>query len=242
MVLDTRFDFSGADFRIEDRANVRGAVVDADGLIVLENDAAGGDSTGTGTAMLARFGASVKVVASDVRVTFADEGKEYPAVLVARDTNLDLAYVRILDLEGRKVTPVDFASGPVTRTGDPLLLVTRKSRGFDCAALLLRCYASMRVERPRPMWEVTGDVVDKGLPLYDRAGRFAGLVVGQAGSEGGTEENPFENAGTFLLPPETFAKSLAAAKARVPEALAAAKKAREAADSQEPSKEPEAPK
>jgi hypothetical protein len=226
MVMKVRFQFLGQSGEREQTFVARGAVVDPTGLVVVQNDAVGGDSTGATAALLKQFDGSMSATATDVRILFGDGAEERPAVLVARDSTLDLAYVQATDLGERRVAAVDFARAPEARTGDALFLVTRKRRAFDCAPLLLRCYPSMRVEQPRPMWQVTGDVVDRGLPLYDAAGRFAGIVVSQAGSEGGNEENPFANTGTFLLPPAVVEKSVAAARAKVPEALAAAKASR----------------
>ena len=245
MVMKVHVHFFGRTSDNESIATARAAVVDESGLVMMSNTAAGGDSTGVVKAALKGFGgddAEIHAVPTDLRVIFASEGKEYPAVLVARDTNLDLAYVQITDLEGKKPVTVDFSPAPAVKTGQTLLVATRKSRGFDCAPILLRAYPDMRVEKPRPMWGISGELPDTGLPAYDGAGKFAGVVVLQAGSEGALEEGQAVEQGMFLVPADAIEKSLAAAKARVPAALAAAKKAAETPKEPQDPKTPKTPK
>jgi S1-C subfamily serine protease len=191
----------------EREAEARGAVVDPSGLVVLSNN---------------RFsGGGVQVV--NLRVTLGTDPKEWDAVIVARDSVIGLAYVQVLDLGDKKLPAVDLAKGGEVKIGQDLQGVTRDARAFDFAPWLTRHYVSSRVEKPRPMWAFSGDSFPAGMPLYDAQGRPVGVTAYQRGSEGDEDAT----GRTFLLPLDAVAKSLEAARKKLPEALekaAAAKK------------------
>ena len=162
----------------EFRRSIPSVMVDASGLLLCSTSALGTGGTG-------RF----KANATDLKVVFGADPKEYPAVLVAQDTKVDLAFAQILDLEGRVVTPVDLSKQAAIDVGTEVWQVVRKSSGFDYAAVVGTGYVTCRVEKPRPMWGIAGDARQIGLPVYDAAGGMLGVVTRQMGAEGG-EEGP----------------------------------------------------
>jgi len=197
----------------ESPTEAHGTVVDPTGLVVLPNDELGGEG--------------VKV--SDLKVIFGSDPKEWEAVVVARDKNLSLAYLQVLGLGDKAVPAVDFSAGVEPKIGLTLFGITRDGRGFDYAPSIQRCYVSSRVEKPRVMWGLSGDFGSAGLPVYDAAGRPAGLLADQESSEGAAEEGQGTMSATFLLTLADVNKSLAAAKKRVPEAVAKAEAAKKEA-------------
>ncbi len=196
-----------------------GFIVDPTGLIVLSND-----NFGEGT---------VKIRA--IKALLGNDPKERPAVLVARDTTLDLAYVQILDLEGKTLPAIDLEKGRDPKIGENLFGVTRAERGFDYAPSLLRLYVTSRIESPRLFWDFSGEFGEDGLPAFDASGRPVGVIVLQQSAEG-SDEGGGSHSDLFILPLNVVTKSLAQVRKRVPEVVA---KAREAA--KEPVETPKEP-
>jgi hypothetical protein len=184
-----------------------GAVVDADGLILVSaSEVGGGDA---------------KLV--DVKVLFGSDAKEWSAVLVARDTALDLAYVRILPGEGRPFRFLDLTGAAAARRTEPrlgetLYGVTRTGRGFDYAPAVRRLYLTCRIESPRKMWDFTGEFAEAGLPVFDLAGHAVAVLTNQQSAEGADEDGGSHH-DVFALPLAPVLKSLEAAQKRVPAAL-----------------------
>jgi hypothetical protein len=205
--------------------------------VLKEGEAAGGDASGgespqeTTAALVEASGLAVVGGGAmagghpiNLRLIFENETKEYDAVLVARDKLLNLAYVQVVDLEGRTPTAVDFSADAEVAIGRPLLGMTRSGRGFDYAPEVARLYASGRIEKPRKMWDVAGDFNEAGLPIFDASLRPVGLLSRQEGSEGAAEEDGGSEVAVCLLPLDAVRKSIAAAKKMVPDVVAKATK------------------
>ncbi|MFO0932748.1 MAG: hypothetical protein U1E39_08555 [Planctomycetota bacterium] len=198
----------------EEPSWAHGAVVDAEGLILVS-----GSEVGGGDAKLV-----------DVKVLFGSDPKEWSAVLVARDTALDLAYVRILPGEGRPFRYVDLPAAAAARTTEPrlgetLCGVTRTGRGFDYAPAVRRLYLTCRIEAPRKMWDFTGEFSEAGLPVFDLAGNAVAVLTNQQSAEGADEDGGSHH-DVFALPLAAVLKSLEAAQKRVPAALEKAAEAK----------------
>ena len=235
----------------ESNQEARGIVVDASGLVMVGNDDLEGKMGFLKTMMKAQ-GIDLSTSPSDVKVLFGNEAKEHPAVLVARDSTIGLAFLQILDLDGHAVEPVDLSKGAVPTLGQAVYGITRKSRGFDCAPTIDRLVVNGRVEKPRTLWSVAGTFAGTGLPVFDAEGRPVGVYSHQKGSEGVDDDasgggilaalSGGAGEGSTLLPLDAVLKSLEAARKRIPDAVAKAKAA--AAKDKEPAKDaaPESPK
>jgi len=186
----------------ERQGHALGEVVDGSGLVVLANDYLGSGQT----------------KASDLKITFGNDPKEWEAVVVARDALLGLGWVQVVGLD-KPVAATDVgADGGTPVLGQDLRSVMRKGRGFDFAPIVARHYVAAGIEKPRKMWSLSGDSPSLGLAVFDLAGRPMGVMVRQSGSDG----DESSGVGAFLLPLSEVRKSLEAAKKRVPEALAKA--------------------
>jgi hypothetical protein len=199
----------------EGTREVHGTVVDPTGLVLVSSSTlASGNRTPT-----------------RLHVIFGNDPKENPAVLVARDSALGLAYLQVLD--AKDLAAVDLSKGAAARVGQDLFGVTRSERTFDFTPKIARLYVTGRLEKPRPLWDFAGDFFELGLPVFDLAsGAPVGVIVDQtapSGVDSGGEESEI-----FVLPLDAVARSAAAAKERVPEAVERAKK--------EPEEPAEAPK
>jgi hypothetical protein len=187
-------------------------------------------------AFMRRGGGGVEASPGKVKVLFGNEAKEFDAVIVARDSNLNVAFVQILDLEQREISTVDVSKAAETKIGTGLLGVTRMGRGFDCAPQFGRVLVTAKVEKPRPMWAVASNFNGLGLPVFDASGGVVGVLVSQEGSEG-VEDDARGNSGVFLLPLATIQPSIEQAKKLAPEKVKKALAEKEEAAAEAPAEE-----
>jgi len=245
-VLTISFNMGGENQKREQNSEVRGVMIDPSGLVMLANDHLGAVPQRALAAIRAR-GGTIEATPSAVKVLFGNEAKEHDAVIVARDSNLNIAFVQILDLEKREVTCVDLAKPAEAKIGSALLGVTRMGRGFDCAPRFGRVLITGRVEKPRAMWAVASNFDGLGLPVFDTAGGVVGVLASQEGSEGVDEGDAFGgggNDGVFLLPLASVQGTIDQAKKLAPDKVkkALAEKAEAAeAPAEKPADEPAAP-
>jgi hypothetical protein len=233
----------------EVEAHGQGTVVDPAGLVVLPLQVLG--DLGNAGDVLRQMGITLSVEPKEVTVVVGGDGVERRARIVARDSVLGLGYVYVVGDEGKPLPAVDLtppaAGGPPSAVagepaiGERLYAVGRKTEAFDRVPLLLRFYATQRLERPRRLWGIVGDYEAAGLgsmslgflsqsqfvggtPAYDASGRVVGLLSQQTtlGAEG---EAPASV--DAILPLDAVARSIAAAKRVLPSVLEE-EKAREA--------------
>jgi hypothetical protein len=245
-VLKVRIDAMGQSQEQEQNMEVRGVLVNATGLVLLANSHFDG---GIPAALRRMLGdqLQVKATPTDLKVMFGNEVEELDAQLVARDSNLDLAFVQIMDLGDRQIRSIDLTPGVAKLdVGHEVYAVSRMSRGFDCAPALHRFFVTARLEKPRKMWAVTGDDATLAHPVVDRFGQPVGVLSIQEGSEGVGGEMSLMSMGNIgdnllpvILPLDQVARTMKAAAERAQEALQAA--AEEEPDSTDTPDEPETP-
>jgi hypothetical protein len=221
----------------EHNAEARGVMIDPSGLVMLANDHF---AVQMPAFMRRRGGGGVESAPSKVKILFGNEAKEHDAVIVARDSNLNIAFVQILDIEKREVSSVDLSKAAETRIGASLLGVTRMGRGFDCAPQFGRVLITARVEKPRPMWAVATNFNGLGLPVFDTSGGVVGVLASQEGSEGVDDDRGRGNDGVFLLPLSAVQGSIDQARKLAPEKVKKALAEKEEAETA-PEKPPEEP-
>ena len=250
-VLKTRMSMGGQSQDEESNQEIRGVVVDPSGLVMVANDGFDGGASMM-RAMLKQRGGDLSTSPTGLVVLYGNESTEHPAVLVARDSTLGLAFVQVIDAEAGKLPAVDLGQGGEPRVGQALFGVTRKGRGFDCAPAIDRLFVTGKLEKPRVAWSVSGEFGGMGLPVYDAAGKTVGVLsrveasegVESHGGRGGLGMLSALGAaaeGTCVLPLSAVGKALEQARKRVPEAVAKAKEAAAPKDGETP-KAPDAPK
>jgi len=214
-VLTISVSHGGENRKQEQNSEVRGVMIDPSGLVMLANNYF--SAPAQLVAMLRQRGGGVEAAPSAVKVLFGNEAKEHDAVIVARDSNLNVAFVQILDLEKREVACVDLSKPAETKIGAGLLGVTRMGRGFDCAPRFGRVLITGRVEKPRAMWAIATNFDGLGLPVFDASGGVVGVLAAQEGSEGVDDSGGGGNDGVFLLPLAAIQGSIDQARKLAPE-------------------------
>lgn len=224
----TRMTMMGDQGDSESTTEVRGVVLSDDGFVMTSSSHFEGGMVGQFARMMGQD-VDIDVTPSDIKVLFGAEEEEYPARFVAKDSDLGLAFLQILDLKDRTVKPLDLSNTGSIVVGSNLLGLTRMARGFDCAPQVSRCYVTAQVERPRPMSAIAGDFGAVGMPVFTSRGAIVGVLAMQSGTEGVEAEGGpggimsllsggAEEMGLFVLPLETVLKTVVKAKVKALEA------------------------
>jgi hypothetical protein len=196
---------------VEKEGGTLGVVFDASGLVLVSNTRTGGPGSPLVKAFVRRIpGLQVTTEITSARVLVGEAHEEREAALVVRDTTLDLAWVQVLDAATRPVPALDLATPGEVVVGRTLFAVARMGQGFDHAPAVVRLRATGRVEKPRPLWTVAGDldVQDLGAVVFDERARPVGVLVTQEGV--GEDEDAMPE--MVLLPLDAVRKSLEAAR------------------------------
>lgn len=158
----------------ENKVECRGVVVDKSGIVMLSD----GDLNGTAILRAVkgdpRFQLSIST--NEILVLFEGDEKEYKATLVAKDSDLDLAFIKIDELGDKALSVVDFATGDAAAIGHKVYSVSRLGRDFDFAPHYMTAHVVGKIKKPRKLQLLRGDV-DTGLPVFSAEGKVLGAAI-----------------------------------------------------------------
>ena len=160
----------------ESKFTLQGAVLTSDGLILLSGVLLSSESfkqlIGAGDDDKMTF----SITPQSFKVIFGSETKEYEAKLVATDSQLGIGFLKIMDLEGRTLTPITFSDEELS-VGKEVLTVSRLPKGFDYAPYFVSGRIIGEVSKPRKAFLIEGNVRTLGLPVYSTRGEAVGVLV-----------------------------------------------------------------
>lgn len=192
----------GAEDR-EQETEVFGTVIDPSGLILVSNTQMGGFMTLMGR----RRGMEIDVKPTKIKVLAGEDTVGVDATLIARDTDLDLAWIR-LDKPADKPLPVlDFAAAAEPKVGEKLYLLAREGRFFDRVPSVTEFRVAALTRKPRPLILPGGQAL--GMPVFDGHGKVVGLTVLQLAGEDESEGGSFGggSGGAAILPASEVASA-----------------------------------
>ena len=184
--LKIRASVGGQEQTADQQAQGNATVLDPSGLAVLSLSTLQPDDV-MARSISARVqpGTKVEVTSepSEIKMHLAD-GREVPAKLVLRDTDLDLAFIRPSEPLAAPLVAVD-AQSSTPLLMDLLFVVQRTSEtnGWTTAA----AFGSVQlvIDKPRRYYQVSGPM-PLGSPFFDPAGHFVGVtVMRNPGARGG---------------------------------------------------------
>ncbi|MGO8670735.1 MAG: hypothetical protein ACLQVD_05145 [Capsulimonadaceae bacterium] len=207
---------------VESRMVTEGVVVSPDGLVMLSNAPISSDvwkqMSGSDEDR-----SDLSIRPSEFKVMFDREDKEYDAFLAATDSRLGLAFIKIRDLGGRKLSVVDFQSPAPVGVGDTVASLTRLGKGYDYVPICQTARVAGEITKPCRAWMVGGDITGVGLPVFSPAGDTVGVMtllpteVGETDG-GGLDMTRFfggsasDHMGIFMIPAQTIQNVVAEAQ------------------------------
>ncbi len=193
-----------------------GVMVSPDGLVLTANSRLQG--LGSLTARM-RGGGPARMMpqsdAEDIKIIIGDDDSEkYEAKLVARDSDLDLAWVQIADTKGQSFKYVDFQDSAQLELGDSYYTISRMGARFDRVPQVSSSSIAAVVQNPRPLLVGSG-TTSWGGPVFGADGKVAGFVITQPpepGEQGAMSLESMMNMGGFIQPAKKIVKAMEQAR------------------------------
>lgn len=200
----------------ESEEEVQGVVIEESGLILTSNYLVGG------------FPEAVKQMAGgnrkpqEIKVMIGGDQEGIPATLVARDSELDVAWVQITNPDKKKFAFVDIAKPAEGQLGDRILTVERLSKTNDHAHIINESRIRSMITKPRKLLVPGGEFGNSlGMPVFNDKGEFLGVMCLQLpnAEEMAAERNSHSQfaalrqiSRVMLMPGDEIVKATAAAK------------------------------
>lgn len=199
----------------EDEAT--GVIIDPKGLVLCSNTQLGGFA---GLLRALGRGSGITANPTDIKVLVGDDTEGLEATFVARDSELDLAWVRIKDIGDHKLTCVDLnkATSDKPVVGQPVLAIRRMGKFFDRTPIIQETRIGGVARKPRELYLTTTDFVETvGLPVFTSDGRVLGVTIVPMPGEGDVTEDAAallqDIKGGAILPAGVVAKATTRAMA-----------------------------
>jgi len=161
----------------ETKADMTGVVVDRSGLVMMSN------MMFAYARVSALMGRNVgqtegfKTYPTEMTTLFDQDDKPYPTTLVATDSKLDIAFVKVEGLGAKKLVPVEFNHGGAGAVGQEVVAVSRLHKGFDYAPYFMTSRICGAVLKPKKAFMVEGGLESLGLPVFSLSGEPLGVLT-----------------------------------------------------------------
>jgi S1-C subfamily serine protease len=174
----------------ESDSEITGVLISEKGLVLCSNTQLGG-FTSLMRRFMGRMGGEMTATPTDLKVLVGDDTEGKEAELVARDSDLDLAWVKIKDPGDTKYPFVDFSKGRKPEIGERIMLVHKMGKYFARTAVVGEGRIGGETAKPRDLFVPSGiEAGGLGLPIYAADGQVLGVTVIQAPDEEDAEANP----------------------------------------------------
>jgi len=198
----------------ESEEEVQGFLVDQGGLVLTSNVLMGGVPEAFKQMMGGRNRSP-----KEIKVLIGDDNEGLAGTLVARDSELDLAWVQITKIGDAKPAFVNVESGKSATLGDQLFTVERLGKFNDRAQVINESRVRAVVSKPRTL-VLPGRAHESsfGMPVFGADGSFVGVSVLQLPSREEMEADQGGMSamrayrGAWILPAADVAKATALAR------------------------------
>lgn len=195
----------------EQEAEITAVMIDPKGVLLCSNTQTGGFPP----LIQSRMG-GMTATPTNIKVLLGDDIEGLPAKIVARDSELDLAWIRIDEVGDRTFEAVDFSKAQSPDVGDSLLTVARLGKFFDRAPIIQTTRLGGITKRPRRLYIPADASIanELGTPVFTTTGAPVGFTVLQLPEvedvEGGGM-NAREFMSAVILPAEDVVRATARA-------------------------------
>ncbi|MGH7132786.1 MAG: trypsin-like peptidase domain-containing protein, partial [Phycisphaerales bacterium] len=155
----------------EIQREVTGLMIEKNGLVLCANSAVGGNQ--------ADLPPGVTVTPAEMKVLIGEDSEGAAAKVIARDSELDLAWIRIDKPSDKGYTSVDLKQHPAAKLGDRLLFIDRMGNYYDRAIFVGEVKVSAMLKKPRNLIQPGGLIFSLCTPVFAADGQFAGVTVRQ---------------------------------------------------------------
>jgi hypothetical protein len=163
-------EFGGQSQELELEAS--GLMIDPAGVIVVSNSEMGGSRQFRGIG-----GATPK----NIKILIGEDTEGLDAKVIGRDSELDLAWLRIEKPEGKTFSAITLSASPKLNIGDALVGVDRLGKYFDRAPLAHMTTVVAVTKKPRTLFiPANSPLMGMGVPMFTASGEFVGITVIQA--------------------------------------------------------------
>jgi len=156
---------------------------------------------------------------TDIKIMLADDDNGVEGRLLARDSELDLAWVQVKKPPAKPYAFVDLTKTAIPTLGDTVVSLRRMVKYFDRAPAITQGQVVGMTHKPRDLYVPGGGmVVDPGAPVFATDSRLVGFVVLQfpdAEDMRGTPRQAFgamRDFGNMILPSADVVRATERAK------------------------------
>lgn len=184
-----------------------GVMIEADGLVVSASSQLGGGPM---------VPAGVSAVPTDIKVLIGDDTQGIEARVIARDSELDLTWLKLKGVGDRKFEFVDLTKPAAAKLGERLYTFTRLGKYFDRALTVHETRVGGTTKKPRHLYVPSDSPGGYGLPVFNADGQIVAFSVLQLPDaeelEAAQDMTAYTGANGILLPAAEVAKATVRAK------------------------------
>ncbi|MFO0838932.1 MAG: serine protease [Phycisphaerae bacterium] len=192
----------------ESETEIMGVMIEPTGLVLTSNTQISGMSS-----VMRRFmrGGDMTSTPKDLKVLAGDDTEGVEAELVARDSELDLAWVRVRKSPEKPYAAIDLSKSAKVKLGDEMVYLRRLSKYFDRAAIASTARVGGTTTKPRELLVPTAQLGTFGVPAFTESGALVGISVLQMPDD--DDANPMssmmraQDGMGLILPAEEVAKA-----------------------------------
>ncbi|MCB9850038.1 MAG: hypothetical protein H6817_04970 [Phycisphaerales bacterium] len=174
----------------ENESELTGVMVDPKGVVLCSNTQLGG-FTAMISKMMGPMGGNMTATPTDIKVLIGDDTEGVEAELIARDTELDLAWVKIKEPGDKTFEYLDFSKGEKPEIGSRILMLRRMGKYFARSLVVGDARIGGMTKKPRDLYIPSGALGGGlGLPVYADSGSVVGVLIVQVPDAEDTGGNP----------------------------------------------------
>lgn len=153
----------------ENETEATGVIIEPDGLVLASS------SQLSMPQFMRQFG---NARPTDLKVLIGDDTEGLPATVMARDTELDLAWVKLKEPSKKKLEYLDLGKSVKPQVGDTLVFLRRMGKYYDRAVTVVQLRVAGKTTKPRELIVPGGGAsLEPGLPAFTAQGEVVGFVV-----------------------------------------------------------------
>lgn len=179
-----------ADGDEESDTEITGVMIDPKGVVLCSNTQLAG-FVGMIKKMMGPMGSQINATPTDLKVLVGDDTEGKEAELVARDTELDIAWVRIKDPGDKPFDHIDLTRSAKPEVGQPIAIVRRMGKFFNRVAVVTESRIGGTTSKPRTLYIPSSTMgITLGLPVFSASGELLGVMVSQTPDSDESDFNP----------------------------------------------------